>query len=68
MPKGAQCVGVPQDWMRAHMWLSRTMVQGFGGERGRLMLERTATERLTASQLAESRRLVQEWFDSRRRR
>ena len=55
-------VGVPQDWMLAHMWLSLAIVHGYGDDEVRALRDRTADEKLTRAEVAESRRLVQEWL------
>jgi len=57
-------LGLPQDWVHAHMWASVAAIQGFDGEETRSFRDQIAEE-MTAEELAESQRLVQEWLARR---
>ncbi len=53
---------VPQDYVRAHMWLTLASRHGTGAVRDGAMRGRVRAERkMSAAQLAEARRLAREW-------
>ena len=62
--RGSQ--NVPQDYVRAHMWLTLASRHGTGAMRDRALEGRTRAERkMSAAEVAEARRRAREWRPAR---
>jgi TPR repeat protein len=51
--------GVPQDYVRAHMWFSLAAAQG--EQRAAKTLTEMAERRMTPAQIAEAQKLARDW-------
>jgi TPR repeat protein len=50
--------GVPQDYVRAHMWFNLSAAQG---DQKAVMLLNMAERRVSSAQITEARKLAREW-------